>query len=140
MIKSEETTAADRTGTRITKCFLRNPDARTVKFEPLDADAFVFPYQHLIYASLGSADEIEVLTVVFVSHEVTIYGRQLQSLLKVFQELAVELVCVLPARYSDTLQESSTTVEQIAIRSKEDSQVVTPFDCNRSTPPLSTPT
>lgn len=120
MIKSEETTAADRTGTRITKCFLRNPDARTVKFEPLDTDTFVFPYQHLIYASLGAADEIEVLTVVFVSHEVTIQGRQLQSLLKVFQELAVESVCVLPARYSETSQENSATIAQIAIRSKEE--------------------
>ncbi|MBX3742590.1 MAG: hypothetical protein KF712_16505 [Akkermansiaceae bacterium] len=122
MIKSEETTAADRTGTRISKCYLRNPDARTIKFEPLNADTFVFPYQHLIYASLGSADETEVLTVVFVSHEVTIRGRQLQSLLKVFQELAVESVCVIPARYSETHQESSATIEQIAIRSKEEPQ------------------
>jgi hypothetical protein len=59
----------------------------------------VFPYQHLVTASLEFGDEAEILRLTFSTHDVEITGRNLRALLLAVQDFAVKWVRAIPQRY-----------------------------------------
>jgi len=59
----------------------------------------VFPYQHLVTASLDCENEAEILRLTFSTHDVEITGRNLRPLLLALQDFAVKWVRPIPERY-----------------------------------------
>jgi len=59
----------------------------------------LFPYQHLVNASLIDKEGVETLRLAFSSHDVEIAGHNLRSLFLALQDFAVKWVRSMPERY-----------------------------------------
>lgn len=122
MIKSDDSApnAVDRTGAKAPKCWTRGVNIPAIRLELLEGDTFIFPYQHLIFATLKSTGGVDDLTLIFASHKVEIHGNRLQVLLKSVQDFSVEWVGVLPPRFAKIQPDGSVAVLEIIIRSLEE--------------------
>lgn len=124
MIKSDDNTEhpAERTGARSFKCWNRGSNILAVRFEASDGEVFAFPYQNWIFNRLRSSGEGDCLTVRFSSHEVTVRGRQLLTVLKSFQDFSVEWVGVIVERHAGLVPDGSVMVTEITVRSLEEEE------------------
>jgi hypothetical protein len=59
----------------------------------------LFPYQHLVTASLAHGEEAETLHLTFSLHDVEIKGRNLRALLLALQDFSVKWIRATPERY-----------------------------------------
>jgi hypothetical protein len=75
----------------------------------------LFPYQHLVTASLSQSDQAETLRLTFSLHDVEIEGRNLRALLLAIQEFAVKCVRVMPERYHQLEAGENGVISRIRI-------------------------
>ncbi len=80
-------------------CWQREAPCGCLRIEPTANEMHVFPYQHLIAASLKHTAEAETLQLAFSSHDVEISGHNLRPLLLALQDFAVKWVRAIPERY-----------------------------------------
>src|SRR6266480_383794 len=80
-------------------CWQRETPCACLRIETSDRAAQVFPYQHLVTASLDSGAETEILRLTFSTHDVEITGQNLRALLLAVQDFAVKWLRVMPERY-----------------------------------------
>ena len=80
-------------------CWQREAACACLRIETSDRAAQVFPYQHLVTASLDCGDEAEILRLIFSTHDVEITGRNLRPLLLAVQDFAVKWLRAIPQRY-----------------------------------------
>ena len=80
-------------------CWQREAPCPCLRIETSPNESHVFPYQHLVTASLTSAEQIETLRLLFSSHNVELQGRNLRTLLLALQDFAVKWVRTMPERY-----------------------------------------
>ncbi len=80
-------------------CWQREAPCACLRIETSPRESHLFPYQHLVAASLSQSDETETLRLTFSLHDVEIVGRNLRALLLAVQEFAVKWVRVMPERY-----------------------------------------
>ena len=80
-------------------CWQREAACACLRIETSDRAAQVFPYQHLVTASLDCGDEAEILRLTFSTHDVEITGRNLRALLLAVQDFAVKWLRAIPQRY-----------------------------------------
>ena len=80
-------------------CWQREAPCACLRVETSPSDSHVFPYQHLITASLARAGETETLRLSFSSHDVELHGHNLRTLLLALQDFAVKWVRSMPERY-----------------------------------------
>ena len=80
-------------------CWQREAPCPCLRVETSPSDSHVFPYQHLITASLARAGETETLRLSFSSHDVELEGQNLRTLLLALQDFAVKWVRAMPERY-----------------------------------------
>jgi hypothetical protein len=79
-------------------------------------ESHLFPYQHLVTASLSQGDETETLRLTFSLHDVEIQGRNLRALLLALQDFAVKWIRAIPERYQLLQPGESGVVSSIRIR------------------------
>lgn len=81
-------------------CWQREAPCACIRIEISGRETHLFPYQHLVSASLSIGDdEAETLRLAFSSHDVEISGRNLRSLLSALQDFAVKWLRTIPQRY-----------------------------------------
>ena len=80
-------------------CWQREAPCPCLRIETSPNESYVFPYQHLVTASLTSAEQIETLRLLFSSHDVQLQGRNLRTLLLALQDFAVKWLRAMPERY-----------------------------------------
>ena len=80
-------------------CWRREAPCPCLRIEASPSESHVFPYQHLVTASLTSAEQIETLRLLFSSHDVELQGRNLRTLLLALQDFAVKWIRAVPSRY-----------------------------------------
>ena len=80
-------------------CWQREAPCPCLRVDTSPSDSHVFPYQHLITASLARAGETETLRLSFSSHDVELQGHNLRGLLLALQDFAVKWVRTMPERY-----------------------------------------
>jgi hypothetical protein len=80
-------------------CWQREAPCACLRIEISGSDAQLFPYQHLVTASLSHVESSEVLRLTFSSHDVEIAGRNLRALLLALQDFAVKSLRAIPDRY-----------------------------------------
>src|SRR5512132_3480831 len=80
-------------------CWQREAPCACLRIETSPNESHVFPYQHLVTASLISAEQTETLRLSFSSHDVELQGRNLRTLLLALQDFAVKWLRTMPERY-----------------------------------------
>ena len=97
-------------------CWQREAPCPCLRIETSPNESHVFPYQHLVTASLTSAEQIETLRLLFSSHSVELQGRNLRTLLLALQDFAVKWVRVMPERYQRLEPAENTLVSSIRVQ------------------------
>jgi hypothetical protein len=90
-----------------------------VRIETSAREAHIFPYQHLVTASLNETDESETLKLAFSSHDVEIRGRNLRPLLLALQDFAVKWLRAIPERYHRLVADKGGVITSIRIEEAE---------------------
>jgi hypothetical protein len=80
-------------------CWQREAPCPCLRVETRANEMRLFPYQHLVNASLIDSEGVETLRLAFSSHDVEIAGHNLRSLFLALQEFAVKWVRTMPERY-----------------------------------------
>jgi hypothetical protein len=80
-------------------CWQREAPCPCLRIETSPTESHVFPYQHLVTASLTSTEQPETLRLLFSSHDVELQGRNLRTLLLALQDFAVKWLRTMPERY-----------------------------------------
>lgn len=81
-------------------CWQREPNSPCLRIELANGDLHIFPYSHLITASLAhSENDTETLRISFSTHEVEITGHALRDLVLGIQDFAIKWLRTLPERY-----------------------------------------
>jgi hypothetical protein len=86
-----------------------------VRVETSAREAHLFPYQHLVTASLSETNDSETLKLAFSSHDVEIRGRNLRPLLLALQDFAVKWLRAIPERYHRLAGDKSGVIASIRI-------------------------
>jgi hypothetical protein len=87
-----------------------------LRVETSPRESHLFPYQHLVTASLSQSDQAETLRLTFSLHDVEIEGRNLRALLLAIQDFAVKWIRVMPQRYHQLENDENGVVSQIRIQ------------------------
>ena len=89
-----------RTAPPAATCWQREAPSACLRIEVSGRETYLFPYQHLVSASLSLGDnEAETLRLAFSSHDVEITGRNLRGLLSALQDFAVKWLRAVPPKY-----------------------------------------
>ena len=80
-------------------CWQREAPCPCLRIETSPNESHLFPYQHLVTASLTRREQGETLRLLFFSHDVALQGRNLRTLLLALQDFAVKWLRTMPERY-----------------------------------------
>ena len=97
-------------------CWQREAPCACLRIETSPRQSHLFPYQHLVTASLSQSDEAETLRLTFSLHDVEIEGRHLRALLLAIQDFAVKWVRVMPERYHQLEASENGVISRICIQ------------------------
>lgn len=96
-------------------CWRREIDRACLRVEIGPDETFIFPYQQFFGAHHLYAGG-ERLKLTFSTHEITLSGQRMGKLLAALQELAVDWIRPMPARYRNLGQDSQTVITAIEVR------------------------
>lgn len=88
-----------RTVSSAPTCWQREAPCACLRIETSPRESHLFPYQHLVTASLNYGEEAETLRLSFSLHDVEIKGRNLRTLVLALQDFAVKWIRAMPQRY-----------------------------------------
>jgi len=97
-------------------CWQREAPCACLRVETSSHELHLFPYQHLVTASLSLSDQGETLRLTFALHDVEIEGRNLRALLLALQDFAVKWVRVMPERYHQLEAGENGVVSRIRVQ------------------------
>lgn len=114
-----KTDHSKRAGPSAPTCWQREAPSACLRVETSPRAAQIFPYQHLVTATLSCEDTTESLRLSFSSHDVQITGRNLRPLLVAIQDFAVKWLRALPERYHVLQASDDATISSIEITEPE---------------------
>jgi hypothetical protein len=88
-----------RTVSSAPTCWQREAPCACLRVETSPRESHLFPYQHLVTASLSYGEKEETLHLTFSLHDIEIKGRNLRALLLALQDFAVKWIRPIPERY-----------------------------------------
>jgi hypothetical protein len=112
----EKLTAFLELESAIRACWQREAPCACLRIETSSHESRLFPYQHLIAASLSRNERGETLRLKFSFHDVEIEGNNLRALLVALQDFAVKWVRVMPERYQRLEAGENTLVSSIRVQ------------------------
>lgn len=105
-----------RTDPAAPTCWQREAPCACLRIEASPREIHLFPYQHLVSATLSQADTTEMLRLAFSSHDVEISGHNLRALVLALQDFAVKWMRSIPDRYQRLDSSEDGTISRITIR------------------------
>ena len=96
-------------------CWQREAPCACLRIETSPRESHLFPYQHLVTASLSQSDQAETLRLTFSLHDVEIEGRNLRALLLALQDFGVKWIRVMPQRYQQLEAAENGVVSRIHV-------------------------
>ena len=103
------------TATPAPTCWQREGPSACLRLEPATGELHIFPFQHLVTASLVRSGDSETLRLVLSNNEIEIIGRNLRELLLALQDFAVKWVRTAPERYQTLAVGDAAMVSSIRI-------------------------
>ena len=108
----------DATG-RVIVCWSREREHSCLRVKTGDGATFLLPYQHFVSAHHSTAEGKETLRLLFVTHSITMQGRNFSELLSALQDYAVEWIAPAPTRYHSLNAEKSVLISHLDIQAVE---------------------
>jgi hypothetical protein len=96
-------------------CWQREAPCPCLRVETRANEMCLFPYQHLVNASLINSEGVETLRLAFSSHDVEIAGHNLRALFLALQDFAVKWIRAMPERYHALEARENGVVSSIRI-------------------------
>jgi hypothetical protein len=96
-------------------CWQRETPCACLRIETSPRESHLFPYQHLVTASLSQSDEAETLRLAFSSHDVEVVGHNLRPLLFALQDFGVKWIRAMPERYHRVAESKNGVVVRIRV-------------------------
>ena len=96
-------------------CWQREAPCPCLRIETSLNESHVFPYQHLVIASLNLSEHAETLRLTFSLHDVEIEGRNLRALFLAIQDFAVKWIRAMPERYHQLEPGENGVISRIGI-------------------------
>jgi hypothetical protein len=106
----------NRTVSSAPMCWQREAPCACLRIETSPHESHLFPYQHLVTASLAHGEQEDTLRLTFSLHDVEIRGRNLRALLLALQDFAVKWIRAIPERYHALERGENGVVSSIRIR------------------------
>lgn len=86
---------------------------------PWQAESWVFPWSHLLWARLASSDAHDELTLSFPHHQAIVFGEDLGGLLDAVAEFRIAMMRNVPAQYRRQIGKDRAFVSKIDVRRVE---------------------
>ena len=102
-------------------CWGEDPQTQALRVELKSGNFFVFPMSHFLSAEFAQGDKGDVLTLLFATHEVTIYGQHLREVALALQKLAVEWIKEIAAKYAKLAEPNAAVILSIEVSAVADS-------------------
>jgi hypothetical protein len=115
-LSSLDSTSARGSGEHSPACWHRERNRNCLRIETSAGDTFIFPYSHLVAAHHQRSGNSETLRIFFPNHEVTLTGRLLGEIAAALQDLSVDWVKALPARYQSLAGSDGASVTKIEVK------------------------
>lgn len=100
-------------------CWHRDRNRSCLRLEASATETFLFPYSQFVAAHHARSGDSETLRISFSNHEVTVAGQRLSEIAAALQDLSVDWVKTLPARYQSLAQFEGVVVTKIEVKSVE---------------------
>lgn len=81
------------------ECFACDPRARGVRVDTSPQKSVVLPHEHFVYAEFMADDQIDLLKLVFVTHEVVLTGHLLRRIENAIVNRDLSRLCALPEKF-----------------------------------------
>lgn len=97
-------------------CWHRERDQTCLRVEVAVNDAFIFPYQQFLGAHHTREGEAETLIISFSTHEVTISGRELGEIAFALNDLSIDWIKAVPARYAGLPENDGAWITRLEVK------------------------
>jgi hypothetical protein len=81
------------------ECFACEPRARGVRVDLSPQKSVVLPHEHFVYAEFMADDQIDLLKLFFVTHEVTLAGHLLRRIETAIVNRDLSWLCARPEKF-----------------------------------------
>lgn len=81
------------------ECFACDPRARGVRVDISPQKSVVLPHEHFVHAEFMADDQIDLLKLVFVTHEVVLTGYLLRRIENAILNRDLSWLCALPEKF-----------------------------------------
>jgi hypothetical protein len=98
------------------KCWHRERDCVCLRVEVRPDEVFIFPYQQFVFAHHVHIPARAKLEIALSTHEIGVTGNRLEKLVAALQELAVDWIRPLPARYRDLGETNEPVITSIEVK------------------------
>ena len=98
------------------ECWCRERNRACLRIETRAADVFLFPYSQLTGAEYARKPEGEFLRIRFSTREVVVSGENLSEIVSALQDMAVDWIRPIPARYINVAKSDGVKVMEIEVK------------------------
>jgi len=81
------------------ECFACDPRARGVRIDLSPQKSVVLPHEHFVYAEFAADDQIDLLKLIFVTHEVVLTGHLLRRIENAIVNRDLSWLCARPEKF-----------------------------------------
>ena len=81
------------------ECFACEPRARGVRVDLSPQKSVVLPHEHFVYAEFMADDQLDLLKLVFVTHEVVLTGHLLRRIETAIVNRDLSWLCARPEKF-----------------------------------------
>jgi len=81
------------------ECFACDPRARAVRVDISPQKSVVLPHEHFVYAEFATDDLIDLLKLIFVTHEVVLTGHLLRRIENAIVNRDLSWLCARPEKF-----------------------------------------
>jgi hypothetical protein len=108
------------------ECFACDPRARGVRVDISPQKSVVLPHEHFVHAEFMADDQIDLLKLVFVTHEVVLTGHLLRRIETAIVNRDLSWLCARPEKFrapnSDRPFVATLTVKVIEVQPAHESK------------------
>lgn len=99
-------------------CWHRGRDLACLRIA-VQSEVFILPYQQFHCARYTRQSDCEMLIISFSTHEIVVSGRQLEEVAMALQDLSVDWIKTVPARYRAAPGKDGAWITQIEVKVSE---------------------
>jgi hypothetical protein len=101
--------------TKTPECWGSDPNARSVKIELSGEQSLLLPFDQFAFSELKSDGKVQILRLVFATHEVLLRGHSLRRIESAMQRMELSFLAALPMNHRPILPDGQPLVFEVAV-------------------------